>query len=89
MQRKRNHLQRYTLDGYLLLYRIDQFDGRRTVIANVMNLCTQIIHKYHDIPVGGHLGRKKTFAAVSRDFFLSICMNGCANGFARAKSANE
>ena len=42
---------------------------RRTVIANVMDLCTQIIHKYHDIPVGGHLGRKNTFATVSRDFF--------------------
>ncbi|KAE9024981.1 hypothetical protein PF011_g3257 [Phytophthora fragariae] len=30
---------------------------------------TRIIHEFHDSPMGAHLGREKTFAAVSRDFF--------------------
>ena len=34
-----------------------------------MDLRARIIHEYHDAPAGGHLGREKTFAAVSRDFF--------------------
>ncbi|CAI5702799.1 unnamed protein product [Peronospora effusa] len=66
---KRDHIHRYSLDGDLLLYSIDQFDSTRTVIANDMDLRARIIHEYHDAPAGGHLGRKKTFAAVSRDFF--------------------
>lgn len=75
--------------GDLLLYNIDQFDAPRTVIANDLDLRARIIHEYHDAPAGGHLGREKTSAAVSRDFFLPTCTSGCATGFARAKSANE
>ncbi|CAI5701508.1 unnamed protein product [Peronospora effusa] len=66
---KRDHIHRYSLDGDLLLYSIDQFDSPRTVIANDMDLRARINHEYHDAPAGGHLGREKTFAAVSRDFF--------------------
>ena len=66
---KRDHIQRYTLNGDLLLYRIDQFDAPRTVTANGMDLHARIIHEYHDAPFGGHLGREKTFATVSRNFF--------------------
>uniref|UniRef100_A0AAV1UUW9 Integrase catalytic domain-containing protein n=1 Tax=Peronospora matthiolae TaxID=2874970 RepID=A0AAV1UUW9_9STRA len=57
------------MDGDLLLYSINKFDAPRTVIANDLDLRARIIHEYHDAPIGGHLGREKTFAAVSRDFF--------------------
>ena len=66
---KREHIQRYTLEGELLLYRIDQFYSPRTVIANEMDLRARIIYEYHDAPVGGRLGPEKRFAAVSRDLF--------------------
>ena len=39
---KRNHSQRYTVDGDLLLYRIDQFDAPRTVISNDMDMSARI-----------------------------------------------
>ena len=34
-----------------------------------MDLPVRIIHEYNDDPFGDPLGREKTFAAVSRDFF--------------------
>uniref|UniRef100_A0AAV1TNN0 Integrase catalytic domain-containing protein n=1 Tax=Peronospora matthiolae TaxID=2874970 RepID=A0AAV1TNN0_9STRA len=65
---KRDRIQRYSIDGDLLLYSIEKFDAPRTVIANDLDLRARIIHEYHDAPIGGHLGREKTFAAVSQDF---------------------
>lgn len=62
-------VDRYALDGELLVYSIDQFDAPRVVVPNDSDLRARIIHEYHDAPVGGHLGRDKTFAAISRDFF--------------------
>ena len=50
--------------------RIHQFDASPTVIANDMDLRARIIHEYHDAPVGDHLGREKTFSAVSRDLHM-------------------
>uniref|UniRef100_A0AAV1UEN4 Integrase catalytic domain-containing protein n=1 Tax=Peronospora matthiolae TaxID=2874970 RepID=A0AAV1UEN4_9STRA len=66
---KREHTQRHSIDGNLLLHSIDKIDAPRTVIANDLDSRAQITHEYHDAPIGGHLGREKTFAAVSRDFF--------------------
>ena len=37
-----------------------------------MDFRARIIHEYYDAPVGDHLGREKTFAAVSRDFFCLL-----------------
>ena len=65
----RDKMNRYKLDGDLLTYSIDQFDAPRTVVANDTDLRARIIHEFHDTPSGGHLGREKTFAAVSRDFY--------------------
>ena len=62
---KLDYIQRYTLGGDLLLYRINNFDATRTVIANDMDMRARIIHEYHDALTGGNLGRKKTFVAVS------------------------
>uniref|UniRef100_H3H2I6 Integrase catalytic domain-containing protein n=1 Tax=Phytophthora ramorum TaxID=164328 RepID=H3H2I6_PHYRM len=65
----RNQINRYQLDGDLLTYSIDRFDAPRITIPNDDDLRARIIHEFHDSPVGGHLGREKTFAAVSRDFY--------------------
>uniref|UniRef100_H3H6I7 Reverse transcriptase domain-containing protein n=1 Tax=Phytophthora ramorum TaxID=164328 RepID=H3H6I7_PHYRM len=65
----RNQINRYQLDGDLLTYSIDRFDAPRIAIPNDDDLRARIIHEFHDSPVGGHLGREKTFAAVSRDFY--------------------
>ncbi|CAI5728460.1 unnamed protein product [Peronospora destructor] len=65
----RARIHRYKIEGDLLTYSIDQFDAPRTVIANDTDLRARIIHEYHDTPAGGHLGREKTFAAVSREFY--------------------
>ena len=53
---KRDLIHRYTLDGYLLLYLVNQFDAPRTVIFNDMDLRALIIREYYNVLVGGHSG---------------------------------
>ncbi|KAE9335161.1 hypothetical protein PR003_g13152 [Phytophthora rubi] len=65
----RDAITRYDLDGDLLTYAIDTFDTPRVVIRGDDDLRARLVHEYHDAPAGGHLGREKTFAALSRDFF--------------------
>ncbi|KAG6622099.1 reverse transcriptase [Phytophthora cinnamomi] len=65
----RNQIDRYHLDNDLLYYNIDRFDAPRVVVPNDDDLRARIIHEFHDSPMGAHLGREKTFAAVSRDFY--------------------
>ncbi|KAE9066105.1 hypothetical protein PF007_g28602 [Phytophthora fragariae] len=65
----RDAITRYDLDGELLTYAIDTFDTPRVVIPADDDLRARLVHEYHDAPAGGHLGREKTFAALSRDFF--------------------
>ncbi|GMF46730.1 unnamed protein product [Phytophthora fragariaefolia] len=65
----RDTITRYDLDGDLLTYAIDTFDTPRVVIPADDGLRARLVHEYHDAPVGGYLGREKTFAAISRDFF--------------------
>ncbi|KAE9008195.1 hypothetical protein PR003_g17573 [Phytophthora rubi] len=65
----RNQIHRYHPDGDLLCYNVDKFDAPRVVVPNDDDLRARIIHEFHDSPMGAHLGREKTFAAVSRDFF--------------------
>ncbi|KAE9234685.1 hypothetical protein PF004_g9319 [Phytophthora fragariae] len=65
----RDAITRYDLDGDLLTYAIDTFDTPRVVIPVDDDLRARLVHEYHDAPAGGHLGREKTFAALSRDFF--------------------
>ncbi|KAE9188493.1 hypothetical protein PF002_g25296 [Phytophthora fragariae] len=64
----RNQIDRYYLDGDLLCYNIDKFDAPRVVVPNDDDLRARIIHEFHDSSMGAHLGRERTFAAVSRDF---------------------
>ncbi|KAE8980405.1 hypothetical protein PR001_g24282 [Phytophthora rubi] len=65
----RDAITRYDLDGDLLTYAIDTFNTPRVVIPSDDDLRARLVHEYHDAPAGGHLGREKTFAALSRDFF--------------------
>ncbi|GMG14498.1 unnamed protein product [Phytophthora fragariaefolia] len=65
----RDTITRYDLDGDLLTYAIDTFDTPRVVIPADDDLRARLVHEYHDAPAGGHLGREKTFAAISCDFF--------------------
>ncbi|GMF28552.1 unnamed protein product [Phytophthora lilii] len=48
----------------------DKFDAPRVFVPAADDLRVRILHEYHDAPVDGHLGREKTFAALSRDFYL-------------------
>ncbi|POM64639.1 Polyprotein [Phytophthora palmivora] len=73
----RNQIDRYHLDGDLLYYNIDLFDAPRVVVPNDDDLRARIIHEFHDSPTGAHLGREKTFAAISRDFSGPACTKGC------------
>ncbi|KAE8968533.1 hypothetical protein PR002_g27729 [Phytophthora rubi] len=65
----RDAITRYDLDGDLLTYAIDTLDTPRVVTPADDDLRTRLVHEYHDAPAGGHLGREKTFAALSRDCF--------------------
>ncbi|KAG3093359.1 hypothetical protein PI124_g16597 [Phytophthora idaei] len=67
----RNHSRadRNGLDGDLLTYCVDRADPPRIVVPLNDDLCARLIHEFHDTPSGGHLGREKTFASLSRDFY--------------------
>lgn len=60
---------RYSVQGNVLVYRVDAMDEPRVVVPNDESLRSRIIHEFHDAPVGGHFGREKTYAAISREFF--------------------
>ncbi|KAG3248606.1 hypothetical protein PI124_g6711 [Phytophthora idaei] len=64
-RRLRASLHRYTLDGGLLYYSTDPEDALRVVAPHDEDLKYRILYEVHDTPVGGHLGREKTYGSVS------------------------
>ncbi|KAG3097355.1 hypothetical protein PI125_g15717 [Phytophthora idaei] len=64
-RRLRASLHRYTLDSGLLYYSTDAEDAPRVVVPHDEDLKYQILYEVHDTPVGGHLGREKTYSSVS------------------------
>ncbi|KAG2780595.1 hypothetical protein PC116_g25413 [Phytophthora cactorum] len=64
-RRLRASLNRYTLDGGLLYYSTDPEDAPRVVVPHDEDLKYRILYEVHDTPVGGHLGREKTYGSVS------------------------
>ncbi|KAG3110063.1 hypothetical protein PI125_g10377 [Phytophthora idaei] len=64
-----SRVDRYAMDGDLLTYCVDRSDTPRTVVPLDDDLRARIIHEFHDTPSAGHLGREKTFASISRDFY--------------------
>ncbi|KAG3191989.1 hypothetical protein PC128_g10708 [Phytophthora cactorum] len=73
----RNQIDRYQFDGDSLTCSIDRFNDPRVVVPNDADLRACIIHAFHDASIKGHLGRKKTYAALSRDFYW-LHMYKCA-----------
>ncbi|KAG3204809.1 hypothetical protein PC128_g1696 [Phytophthora cactorum] len=49
--------------------RLSPRDTPRIVVPLNDDLRARIIHEFHDSPSAGHLGREKTFATLSRDFY--------------------
>ena len=68
--RLRAKVHRFHYADGLLYYSIDN-DTPRVVVPLDSELRLRILFEYHDSPMGGHLGREKTFLAVSRDFYWS------------------
>ncbi|KAG2909580.1 hypothetical protein PC115_g13206 [Phytophthora cactorum] len=67
--RSRSRVDRYTMDRELLTYCVDRADTPRIAVPLDDDLRARIIHEFHDSPSAGHLGREKTFATLSRDFY--------------------
>ena len=67
--RLRASIHRYTFNDGLLRYRVNNDDAYRIVVPNDEDLRLRILFEYHDSPVGGHRGREKTYASLSRDFY--------------------
>ncbi|KAG3142461.1 hypothetical protein PI126_g15036 [Phytophthora idaei] len=63
--RLRASLHRYTLDRGLLYYSPDPEDAPRVIVPHDEDLKYRILYEVHDTPVGGHLGREKTYGSVS------------------------
>ncbi|GMF09974.1 unnamed protein product [Phytophthora lilii] len=54
-----------------LHYRVEPNDPPQIVVPNDEDLKFDILLEVHDTPIGGHLGREKTFLAVSETFLLA------------------
>ncbi|POM76561.1 Putative retroelement [Phytophthora palmivora] len=67
--RQRAQLHRYELADGLLHYRVDPSDPPRVVVPNDEDLKYDILLEAHDAPIGGHLGREKTYQMVSQTFW--------------------
>ncbi|KAE9025248.1 hypothetical protein PR001_g12478 [Phytophthora rubi] len=63
--RSRSHVD--SLDGDT--YCVDREDPPRIAVPLDDDLRGRLIHKFHDTRSGSHLGREKTFASLSRDFY--------------------
>ncbi|OWY94211.1 polyprotein [Phytophthora megakarya] len=48
------------------------FDSPHVVIPVEDDFRSRLVHEYHVAEVGGHLGREKPFAALSRDFYWPL-----------------
>ena len=67
--RLRASIHRYAYNDGLLRYRVNNDDAYRLVVPNDEDLRMRILFEYHDTPAGGHRGREKTYASLSRDFY--------------------
>ncbi|KAG2763752.1 hypothetical protein PC129_g22862 [Phytophthora cactorum] len=63
-RRLRTSLHRYTLDGGLLYHSPDPEDESRVVVP-LDDLKYRILYEVHVTPVGGQMGREKTYGSVS------------------------
>ena len=64
-----SRLHRYSYLNDMLYYSLDDGDHPRILVPHKEELKRRILYEYHDVPSAGHLGREKTFLAVSRDYY--------------------
>jgi hypothetical protein len=64
-----SRLHRFSVHDGMLYYAVDTADKPRLVVPLDDDLRTRILYEFHDSPIAGHLGREKTFLAISRDFY--------------------
>lgn len=64
-----SRLHRYSFHDGLIYYSLDESDSPRILVPHDTELKNRILFEYHDTPVSGHLGRDKTYLAVSRDYY--------------------
>lgn len=64
-----SRLHRYSFHEGILYYSLDESDSPRILVPHDTELKNRILFEYHDTPVSGHLGRDKTYLAVSRDYY--------------------
>ena len=64
-----SRIHRYSIADGLLYYTTDPRDISRIVVPLDEDLRTRLLYEFHDSPIAGHLGREKTFLALSRDFY--------------------
>ncbi|POM60499.1 LOW QUALITY PROTEIN: putative retroelement [Phytophthora palmivora] len=74
--RQRARLLRYGLVNGILHCRVAPADPPRVAIPNDEDLKYDILVYAHDSPMGGHLGRGKTYQAVSQTFWCPACISG-------------
>ncbi|KAE9000695.1 hypothetical protein PR001_g18720 [Phytophthora rubi] len=67
--RQRSRLHRYSVVEGLLYYQVDGGDEPRLVVPNDEDLRHRVLYEAHDTPLSGHLGRKKTYTSVARNFW--------------------
>ncbi|GMF53989.1 unnamed protein product [Phytophthora fragariaefolia] len=67
--RLRARLHRYAFDGGLLYYSTGSDDLPRVVVPHDEDLKYRILYEAHDTPLGGHLGREKTYSSVSLHYW--------------------
>ncbi|GMF16748.1 unnamed protein product [Phytophthora fragariaefolia] len=67
--RLRARLHCYAFDGGLLYYSTGSDDPPRVVVPHNDDLKYRILYEAHDTPVGGHLGREKTYSSVSLHYW--------------------
>ena len=62
-------LHRYSYRDRLLFYRVHARDTPRIVVPTDDALRTKLIYEFHDTPISGHVGREKTYAALSERYY--------------------
>ncbi|KAE9170642.1 hypothetical protein PF004_g27809 [Phytophthora fragariae] len=66
--RQRSRLHHYSVVEGLLYYQVDGSDEPRIVDEDLRH---RVLYEAHDTPLSGHLGRKKTYTSVARNFWWS------------------
>ena len=60
---------RYSYRDQLLYYRVHEDDTPRIVVPNDDIIREKLIYEFHDTPMSGHIGREKTYAALSERYY--------------------